>query len=76
MHTAELRPIDGVIRLHIFIDRTSIEVFANDGLVVMTDLIFPDSTNIGIELFADGGEARVNSLEIFKLRGSDSQHVS
>jgi sucrose-6-phosphate hydrolase SacC (GH32 family) len=70
VHTAELRPIDGVIRLHIFVDRTSIEVFANDGLVVMTNLIFPDSANTKIELFADGGEARVNSLEIFKLRAA------
>lgn len=70
VHMAELEPIDGVVRLHILVDRSSIEVFANDGLVTMTDLIFPDSSSIELELFVDGGEVRANSLEVFELRAA------
>lgn len=44
-----MEPVDGVIRIHIFLDRTSVEVFGNGGQRVMTDLIFPlDAT--GAEL--------------------------
>jgi fructan beta-fructosidase len=70
VHIAELKPVDGVIRLHIFVDRTSVEVFANDGLVVLTDLIFPAQGSLSLELFADGGEVPLNSLEIYQLRAA------
>lgn len=70
VHMAPLKPLDGVIRLRIFVDRTSVEVFANDGLVVMTDLIFPTGDNLELELFANGGEAHVNSLEVFVLQAA------
>ena len=42
IHTAELLPIDDTIRLHIFVDRSSLEVFGNDGLVSFSERIFPD----------------------------------
>ena len=66
VHMAEVPPIDGVVRLHILVDRTSVEVFANDGRVVFTDLIFPDAAGVGVELFADGGEAAMREVEIFQ----------
>ncbi len=74
LHSASLRPEDGVIRLHIFVDRASVEVFANDGLVVMTELIFPHGPGGELALFADGGVEgegmRVNSLEVWGLRAA------
>ena len=42
------------LRLHIFMDRSSIEVFINDGIEVFTSRIFPDEKSIGIEFFSDG----------------------
>jgi fructan beta-fructosidase len=30
------------IKFHIFVDRSSIEVFANNGEIAMTSLIFPE----------------------------------
>jgi fructan beta-fructosidase len=56
------------IRLHILVDRSSVEVFANDGRVVMTDLIFPDINSKSIELFSNDGVVKVKSLTIYKLR--------
>ena len=56
------------VRLHIFVDATSVEVFADDGLVVFTDQIFPSPTSRGVSLFATGGAARLRSLEAWELR--------
>lgn len=39
---ASLKPIDGKIRLRILVDRTSIEVYGNDGEVVLTSNFMPD----------------------------------
>jgi fructan beta-fructosidase len=41
VHIAPRVATDNSLRLHIFIDRSSIEVFADGGSVVMTDLFFP-----------------------------------
>ena len=40
-HIAPRVSTDNILRLHVFIDRSSIEVFADGGTVVMTDLFFP-----------------------------------
>jgi sucrose-6-phosphate hydrolase SacC (GH32 family) len=63
-----LSPKDGKIKLHIFVDRTSIEVFANDGRVSMF-LCFPlDTDNTSLEMFARGGQAVIKSLNVWKLK--------
>ena len=42
VHAAPLEPdSDGQVKLHIFVDRSSVELFANDGLRTITDVIFP-----------------------------------
>jgi sucrose-6-phosphate hydrolase SacC (GH32 family) len=70
IHTAEMRPIDDAVRLHIFVDRSSVEVFGNDGQVVMTERIFPDGDSVGLELFAEGGKAVLRSLDIYALNAA------
>ncbi len=67
-HHADLPPIDGLIRLRIFVDRSSVEVFGNDGLVVFTDSLFPEAASLGLELFAEGGPAALNTLDIYALK--------
>jgi levanase len=49
------------------VDRSSVEVFAAGGRVVMTDLVFPDPQSRGVGLFTEGGPALVLSLEIHSL---------
>ena len=70
IHVADLEPVADRIRLHVFVDRSSIEVLANDGLVSLTEQIFPDGANQGIELFADGGEANLISLDVYQLHSA------
>lgn len=44
---------DGRLQLHIQVDRCSVEVFAQDGLATMTDLIFPSKNGTALGIFAE-----------------------
>ncbi|NOU87253.1 glycoside hydrolase family 32 protein [Paenibacillus sp. LMG 31460] len=66
-HSALLKAETGNMKLHIFVDRSSIEAFANDGKLVMTDQIFPLSSSTGIKLYAKDGSVKVKSLTIHTL---------
>ncbi len=55
------------VALHIFVDRCSVEVFANDGEVVISDLVFPPSSSRGIELYSKGGKTRIENLDVWNL---------
>jgi len=56
--------------LRILLDRTSLEVFANDGEVSMTSCLLPAKQNTPLELYAKGAEVRVESLTVHKLRST------
>ncbi|MDR8393409.1 glycoside hydrolase family 32 protein [Aliifodinibius sp. S!AR15-10] len=70
VHKAPLKQVEGEVKLHIFIDRSSVEVFGNDGRVVITDRIFPSDGSDGISLFTTGGSAELQSLDIWQLNSS------
>ncbi|MGB2623662.1 MAG: glycoside hydrolase family 32 protein [Candidatus Acidiferrum sp.] len=55
------------VRLHIFLDRSSVEAFVNDGEAVLTDRIYPSRGCDGIELFSDANRGKVLSLAIWRL---------
>jgi fructan beta-fructosidase len=67
IHSATLNPTNNLLRLHIFVDQGSVEVFASDGLVVITDCIFPSHESTGVDLFIVGDEIIINSLDVFQL---------
>ena len=56
------------LTLRIFLDKSVMEVFVGDGRAVATRVIYPGEENLGIELFADGGSATVQSLDIWKMQ--------
>lgn len=62
-----LPPRDGVVELHLLVDSSSLELFADGGRVVFTNQIFPAPDSQGVELFAEGGPARLVSLEAYQL---------
>jgi sucrose-6-phosphate hydrolase SacC (GH32 family) len=66
--TAPLEPQDGTVQLHIFVDQSSVEVFANDGERTLTALMFPDPGRTSIELFSEHGNTVVNTLRAWELR--------
>jgi fructan beta-fructosidase len=66
-HSGPLPLEDGLVRLHIFLDQCSVEVFGNHGCTVITDLIFPNEGATELELFAVGGQAHLMSLHMWEV---------
>jgi fructan beta-fructosidase len=58
---------DGVLKLQIVVDQCSVEVFAQGGKVVLTDLIFPAAENRENWLSAEGGPATILKLSVSTL---------
>ncbi|MCR2823036.1 glycoside hydrolase family 32 protein [Lederbergia panacisoli] len=56
------------IKLNVLVDKSSIEVFAQDGEFVITDLIFPSDNDRGLEFFIEGNEVLIRHLEIHELK--------
>lgn len=52
MAHAKVEPVDGKLRMHIYVDKSSIELFTNDGKDVFTLLTYPSENQTGIETFA------------------------
>lgn len=68
--TASLSLIDGVIRLELLVDRTSIEIFANDGQVYMPMGVILPEDNKSVRVLAEGGPIKVESLDIHLLKSA------
>jgi fructan beta-fructosidase len=58
------------VKLHIFVDRSSVEVFVNDGATVISDAIFPSRDSQDIELYSKNGEAQIVRLEVWTLHSA------
>jgi len=65
---APARLIEGKIKLHIFIDWSSVEVFVNDGETVLTSRIFPDPESTEIRFRSVGGSSELESLTFWPLK--------
>lgn len=58
---------DGKLSLRIFIDRSSIEYFGNEGRSVMTNIVFPTEPYTTLSFTAAGGRAKLKNLKIYSL---------
>jgi len=52
------------VHLRILVDRTTVEVFVNDGRYVMSSEVFADAADTGINLFTSGGAATFSDVTI------------
>lgn len=69
VHIAPLALRDGKLKLRLFLDTSSLEVFANDGEVVFTDLILPDAGPRRLELEATSApRVRIRRLDLWPLK--------
>jgi fructan beta-fructosidase len=59
---------NGQITLRVFVDWSSVEVFADGGYTVLTERIFPSPESAAAALYASGGAARLVSLEALNLK--------
>jgi len=67
-HSAPLAAKNGKVRLRVLVDWSSVQVFAERGEAVLTDLIYPAPTSDGLAVYADGGTAKLKSLTVYPLK--------
>ena len=68
--TAPLFTAGRTVSLRIYVDRSSIELFADDGRSVMTNTVFPTSPYTTLSLSSSGGKAEIRNLKIYPLTPS------
>lgn len=67
---APLRLNGSALELRAFVDRSSVEAFAQDGRVAMTNLVFPRASDTGLALHVDRGSLRHFRVTVWPLRSA------
>ncbi len=67
---AALHPRNGAVSLRLVLDRTSLETFADDGLVVFSDCFLPPPNQRHLKIAMDGADDAPVSCEIHRLRSA------
>jgi len=57
----------GKIRLRLMVDRTTIDIFGNDGRLYMPMVVFAAEDNRSLVAYTKGGSAKIISLEVYEL---------
>ncbi|ANI88448.1 glycoside hydrolase [Arachidicoccus ginsenosidimutans] len=66
LQTAPLKSINGKVKIQILLDKSSLEVFGNDGEKVISAMLYPTANETGISLFSEG-KATVERLSLWDL---------
>ena len=61
---------DELLTLHIFLDRSVMEVFVNGGRICATRVLYPPEKNLGVEVFSQEGLTTVKQLDIWAMHSS------
>lgn len=56
------------VKLRVLVDRTSLEIFAGDGLVSMAFCFVPPTTDAQLSILAERGPVRIVSLDVSELK--------
>jgi sucrose-6-phosphate hydrolase SacC (GH32 family) len=67
---APLKAVDDQVRLEILVDRTSIEIFGNNGRMYMPVGVILVDNPTSFEISAKGGDAEIESLDVIQLRSA------
>jgi beta-fructofuranosidase len=62
-----IKGMGDTLKLHIYLDRSSVEVFANDGRLAISSRIYPKPESLRLGLFARYGSIELVSLNIWRL---------
>ncbi|KON83165.1 levanase [Rossellomorea marisflavi] len=64
---APFKPFDQSVHMTILVDKTSVELFMDNGRTVHTNLVFPRPNDQGISFFVEGGSATFENVKIDHL---------
>jgi fructan beta-fructosidase len=67
VHGGNLKLDRGRLKLLIIVDKSSVEVFANDGELTMTNLVFPVKDSSDWRFFANNGKIKVKSVKVWEM---------
>ena len=56
------------LTLHVFLDKSVMEVFINNGRHCVTRVIYPGENDLGVELFSEGGKATVTAIDVWRMK--------
>ena len=68
--TARFDPENGKIKLRLLVDRTSIEIFINNGEYYMPVGSIPENGNMSLKVFTEGGIAQIIKLDVNELNSA------
>ena len=58
---------DRKVQFRVIVDNSSIELFAQDGTVLLTDLFFPSEPFQKVELFSEDGTSKLLAAQFYNL---------
>ena len=61
---------DNKVKIHLFVDNCSVEVFGNDGETCISNKIYPAKESTGVEFFSAGGKVTIKSVSFYPVTGS------
>ncbi len=68
-HTAKYKA-GKTMEILLFIDEASVEVFVDNGKLVMTDIVFPNTPYNKLKLFSTNGNVKLQGAEIWSLKST------
>ncbi len=57
-----------ICSFHIYLDRSSVEVFVNEGLNVLSSRIYPQKNSTDIKIYAKNGQVSILNFKAWKLK--------
>jgi sucrose-6-phosphate hydrolase SacC (GH32 family) len=67
---AALKPVAGKIKLRLLVDRTSVDIFGNDGEIYMPMGMIIPAEKTALEVYAKGGTVHIDSLKVYDLKSA------
>ena len=56
------------LKLHLFVDKSSVEAFGDGGRFAMTNQVFPSEPYNHIDFYSKGGAYKVDSFIVYRLK--------
>ncbi len=64
----ELAEGEDTLDLHVFLDRSVMEVFINGGRRCVTRVVYPGAEDQGVRVFSQGGKTRIKSIDVWQIK--------
>ena len=71
IHTTPAIREGNQVKMHLFFDVASAELFADDGAINLTDIFFPNSDYDQLKMFVEGASVKIKQLHVFELHAAE-----